>query len=471
MKEELKSFILALVRKKIMNTQFLNSLLLITLLSFFGCATIDKETIIKEEIRKEHNISKILQHPKKPAIEIVEVSAENFSVQKADLPETENIMRAKILGASLNDVVALLTESTNQNVVVQGKGIGGATVYLSTSDIEFGRLLKKTVGDKLSIMYDDETYYLGYEKTVTIKIPSVNGLAAAIQKTISTLGATRIAHDSITSSLTFSAREKEYKDVMEYLTMLRNNLYVIEYDIAIYDVELNDNYSLGIDWNLAMSTGTIDFVGDAPAASLGALPTAGQSATFGTILNMPTITGEIMADMLSEFGKVESIQKPKLLGLAGTTVSLVDGLREPYISGLTTSSVGNSGLQTSTVSATALTGLNVTLKSNMMDGTVLTDISIQVNDVIGYSNFQVGETSYAQPKTRTKNIKNTMRVKPGVPIVISGLFRNKIDKGYKGLPGLAGTKAQFLGGSEYDGKKKSEMVIIVTPRVIKYVMK
>ena len=55
--------------------------------------------------------------------------------------------------------------------------------------------------------------------------------------------------------------------------------------------------------------------------------------------------------------------------------------------------------------------------------------------------------------------------------MISGLFRNKTDKGYKGIPGIAETKARIIGGSEYDGSTKSEMVIIVTPRVIKYVMK
>jgi Flp pilus assembly secretin CpaC len=71
----------------------------------------------------------------------------------------------------------------------------------------------------------------------------------------------------------------------------------------------------------------------------------------------------------------------------------------------------------------------------------------------------------------TKNIKSNMRVQPGVPIVISGLFRNKSDKGYKGIPGIAQTDARLFGGTEYEGSAKTEMVIIVTPRVIKYVMK
>jgi general secretion pathway protein D len=277
-------------------------------------------------------------------------------------------------------------------------------------------------------------------------------------------------HDTITSSVTFSAREKEYKDIMEYLTILRNNLYVIEYDIAIYDVELKDNYSLGIDWNLLSSGGKIDF-SSTVSSSFGSAATSATAANFGAILNMDKLSGIITGEALTQFGKVESIQKPKLLGIAGTDVVLVDGLEEPYIKEFKTTAVGDNGVQTSTVSGSALSGLKVTLNSNVMDGTVLTDISLEINDIVGYSNFQVDGVSYAQPRTRTKNIQNTMRVQPGVPIVISGLFRHKKDKGYKGIPGLANTQAKLIGGSESDSGTKSEMVIIVTPRLIKYVMK
>jgi len=179
-----------------------------------------------------------------------------------------------------------------------------------------------------------------------------------------------------------------------------------------------------------------------------------------------------MAEALSHFGKVESVQKPKLLGIAGTDVTLIDGLNEPYIKELKSTLIGDgNALRTTTVSGSALSGLKITLNSNIMDGTVLTDISLEISDIVGYSDFTVDGTSYRQPKTRTKNINSSIRVQPGVPIIISGLFRNKADAGYKGIPGLAETQARLLGGSEYDGKTKSEMVIIVTPRIIKYVMK
>lgn len=479
----------------------------LALIAFFvllGCSSEYKQEILKEELRKDLNNSK---NPvlKKEAIEIVEVSAQNFQVDTLTIPDKETIKNVKLMGAQLNDVIALLTEATDQDVIFQlqaqaaGQSAGtagrttGATggissgrlggrnnddyqireskVYLSASNIGFGRLLRKAVGDKLSIRYEDETYYLGYFKTVTIKIPSLAGLADELRKTLMTMGAMNVVYDSITSSVTFMAREKEYVDIMKYLIILRNNLYVIEYDIAIYNVELKDNYSLGINWDLMPSADTdMGFV-SATSAAFGTVGASATSATFGTIFNTDTFSGSFIAEALSQFGKVESIQRPRLLGIAGTDVVLVDGLEEPYVKEVSTTAVGDRGVQTSTVGASALSGLKVTLNSNIMDGTILTDIALEINDIVGYSNFEANDVSYSQPRVQTKNIKNSMRVQPGVPIIISGLFRKRSDKGYKGIPGLDGTSARLLGGSEYEGTSKTEMVIIVTPRVIKYVMK
>ncbi len=475
-----------------------------------GCSNEYKKEILKEELRVELNSS---NNPilKKPTIEVLEVDAEHFDIVQTDIPDREQIKQVKILGAQLNDVIALITEATDQDIIFQlqsdnlndslnstnnignlatRSAVGTNTtnlntlnetydetqireskVYVSASNIGFGRLLKRAIGDKLSIRYDDETYYIGYMKTITLKIPSLSGLADKLKETLETLGAINVVHDSITSSVSFSAREKEYVDIMNYLEILRNNLYVIEYDIAIYNVELTDNYSLGINWSIMPKASSEGGVISGASSATGSVGAASTAASLGAVFNTIDLSGSIIAEALTQFGKVESIQRPRLLGIAGTDVTLIDGLDEPYIKELRTTTVGDSGAQTSTVSASALSGIKVTLNSNIMDGTVLTDISLEINDIIGYSNFEVNDVSYTQPKVHTKNIKSNMRVQPGVPIVISGLFRNKSDKGYKGIPGLAQTDARLLGGTEYDGGKKTEMVIIVTPRVIKYVMK
>ena len=481
-------------------------ILVIVMYFFVGCSSISKEEVFYEELRKDLNVSK---NPimNKPAIEIIEVDAENFHIEDSVIPDNEIIKKVKILGAKLDDVIALLTEATGQDIVFQlqsnGQGLnnnngtknvsisrnaGGllankgnsnsgleliqdAQVYVSASNISFGRLLRKTVGNKLSIIYNDGTYYLGNLRTITVKIPSIAGLDATIKSSVGVLGAMNVVYDKITSTITFSAREKEYQNIMNYLKVLRNNLYMIEYDIAIYSVDLKDNYSLGINWDLITSAGSGDFNILSKTTSAIGVATSSPSATFGVIANGSNYSIDMIGDLLSEFGKVESIQRPRLLGLAGTDVTLVDGLEEPYIASLTSTAVGDLGIQSSTTAATAISGLSITLNSNIMDGTVLTDINIDITDIIGYTDFVVDGGKFSQPKILKKTIHNSMRVTPGKPIIISGLFRHKTDKGYKGIPGLSDTEAKLIGGSEYKGVSKSEMVIIVTPRIIKYVMK
>lgn len=451
----------------------------IIVLIYQGCANNQyKKDVLKKELKKEHHIPTATVN--RPATKIVEVSAEHFDIEENIIPDRVIIKKAKIMGAELHDVMSLLTEATDQDIIFQlqsdnsknsSDSIKKSKVYISASKVGFGRLLEKTVGDKLSIRFEDDTYYLGYTKTVTIKIPALNGLIDGIKGELTTLGATNIIYNKISSSVTFSAREREYKDIMNYLKILRDNMYMIEYDIAIYNVELSDDYNLGIDWDIVQTNNSKIKFNASSDNTANSLLTSGVSASVGALLNLGNYNINMLANTLSQFGKVESIQKPKLLGMAGTDVSLVDGLEEPYIKQLTTTTIGDTGVKTSSESGLALSGLKVTLNSNIMDGTVLTDISLEINDIIGYSNFTVDDNTYSQPRSVTKTIKNSMRVQPGVPIVISGLFRHKSDKGYKGLPGLDKTDLRLLSGSEYEGTTKSEMVIVVTPRVIKYVMK
>lgn len=459
-----------------------------------GCANEYKEEILKEKLVENFNNTKIIL-PKKEAIKIINVDARNFKISKTNIPDMEQIKKVKILGAELNDVIALITEATDQNIIFQLQAsdntntnnqnnstnndnelnaddnqlITESKIYVSASNIGFGRLLKKTVGDKLSIRYDDDTYYLGYSKTITLKIPSLIGLKSELKKTLETLGAKNVVHDSITSSITFSAREKEYMEIMKYLTILRDNLFVIEYEISIFNVELKDNYNLGIDWDLVYGANDkTSFTSKVNSNSGGILSTTNS---IGAIFQTPNLTGSAVAKALTQFGKVESIQRPKLLGIAGTDVVLIDGIEEPYIKEIKTTAIGDSGIQTSTVSASALSGIKITLNSNILDGTVLTDISLDISDIVSYTTFSVDGTTYSQPKIQTKNIKSTMRVQPGVPIVISGLFKHKIDNGYSGIPVVSNTPARLFGGSEHTQTTKTEMVIVVTPKVIKYVMK
>lgn len=484
-------------------------------LTFSSCSKTAKKEVLKEEFKRPS--SKPI--PQKEAIQVVHVKAQDFFIDSTKIPKNTAIKQVKIIGASMVDVISLLTEATGESIVFQlqsevtsvgeiaavdgalglnqnarNYGVNGynngynniingnetlsgsrlltdSNVYVSASNISIGRFLQRSVGDKMSISYSDDTYYLGFTRTVTLKIPSISTLGDSLKDSLRTMGAANIVYDKVTSSITFTARQKEYKSIMQYLDILRKNIYVIEYEMEIYSVDLKDNFSLGIDWSV-MPKALSNSVGLVvkSAASAGAVGATALPYQIGVVASTNHYDASAMVNALDYFGKVESIQRPTLLGLAGTDVKLKDGVEESYIKEIQTTTIPNSGFQTSTVNATALSGLDITLNSNIMDGTVVTSIALKIDDIVGYTDFQVDGNKYYQPKVSTKEVTNIMRVQPGVPIIISGLFRKKSDKGHSGIPGTDGTILNNVTGTDYSSQKKSEMVIVVTPRLIKYVM-
>ena len=100
-------------------TKFLGLLLFpIIVITILGCSNEYKEEILKEELKEDLNNSK---NPllAKSTIEILEVDAEHFKILQADIPDKEQIKQVKILGAKLDDVIALITEATDEDIIFQ----------------------------------------------------------------------------------------------------------------------------------------------------------------------------------------------------------------------------------------------------------------------------------------------------------------------------------------------------------------
>lgn len=464
------------------------TLFLTLLLLFSGCAN----KVAKPNIEPIQKPKIPLQKVQKKAVQTIYVDAKNFVIEDTEVPQGKMVKKVKVMGATITDVVSMLSEATGESIVFQlesqsvdfnkddddddndndddnaNEQLTRSKVYLSANNIGLGKALQKAVGNRMSVSYEDGIYYIGDVKSATIKIPSIEKLGQSIQTSLETFGASKVVHDNVTSSISFSARSKEYSEIIEYLRVLKDNLYVIEYDMQIYSVNLFDDYNLGINWEVVPSMAKEWGLSFQSATNTA---TTAMPLTLGVIKNSSNYdSASAMLHMLEHFGKVESIQRPKLLGLAGTDVTLKDGTQENYIKSFETTLVGENS-QTSTVSATAMSGLDITLNSNILDETVLTSIDMKIDDIVGYTGFSINNQEYRQPKISTKQINNTVRVEPGVPIVISGLYRQKQDDSHKGVPGTSNTLLNNVAGSDYKSSSKSEMVIIVTPRIIKYVMK
>jgi type II secretory pathway component GspD/PulD (secretin) len=442
-------------------------------------------TATKEKIHKpalEPSEYDIVKTKPKRAIEYVPVRADSLRVETTNLNHYPHIEKIKVYGADFYDVLTLMMEATGESIIIeqQNENIeknlklkSSYPVYISAENIGFGPLLQQLAGNRLSVKQENGIYFINSVQKANIKVPPIPALAKTIQTALGSFGATNVVYDNITSSISFTARQKDYESIMKYINTLKKNLYVIEYDIAIYSVSLNDDFGMGIDWSSLKKNGNIEYTANSKN-TLGASLDSASPLTFGVVRNTALFNITGLIKVLERYGKVESVQRPTLLGLAGTPVKLKDGLEETYIkeikSKATNTSAGTTN-ETETETEKILSGIDITLTSNLLDETVITDIKLKINDIVGYNEFKTSDVTYKHPKIMTKDIANTLRVKAGEPILISGLFKSNDNKNYRGIPGTSDIPAlSVLGGAQSREGTKSEMVIIVTPRVIKYIM-
>jgi hypothetical protein len=432
----------------------------------------DTKSIEQKKIYKQ-NIKKPIINRQKP-IKIVKLSKDNFQIRQTKKNTFSNkIDKIKIVGASMLDTMNLITEATGESIVFQMQSENiesklnhqqnkNSKVFIVADNIEFETLLNNILGDKFSIKYENGLYLINSVQKVTLKVPPIKEIGNNLVKAFTSFGAINVVYDEISSYISFVAKQKDYENIIRYVNNLKNNLYVIEYNVEVYNVELKDEFNIGIDWDIVKNSSNLQLVANATNALSTSTP-----FQLGLIKNTTNTSMSSFINILETFGKVESIQKPKLLGLAGTKVMLKDGFEESFIKEIT-NSVTNNTSQTSTTTQSISTGLEILLNSNVLDDTVIMQIDLKINDIVGYNEFVVNDTTYKQPKKMVKDIKNTIRVKAGDPILISGLYKHSKNNTYSGLPNTKDNMLSFITGKESKTGTKSEMVIIVTPRIIKY---
>ena len=95
----------------------LRAALLSYILLLTGCGVASKQELMTPELRSEQPEIQNTSTP--PAIQTIEITAENFQIQENVVPDGNEIKRVKIIGAELRDVISLLTEATDENIIFQ----------------------------------------------------------------------------------------------------------------------------------------------------------------------------------------------------------------------------------------------------------------------------------------------------------------------------------------------------------------
>ncbi|GAV20721.1 general secretion pathway protein D [Mariprofundus micogutta] len=250
----------------------------------------------------------------------------------------------------------------------------------------------------------------------------------------------------------------------------------IEIEVKIVEVNLNDDFSLGIDWSRVnpgdWGTNIIFSTANAVTAAAGGIPVLGQ--TFGATATHNGAQGDITSVItaLKEQGDVQVVSQPKIRTLNNQSAMIKVGTDRTFFSKeVTTNSTAAGAIVLSTDKSQVITeGIVLAITPQISaDNWVMLDISPVITSVASISEVRdnLGNVTSSAPNLDIRQSSSLVRVRDGQTIVLGGLIQDIESETNRKVPGLGDIPALGMAFSgKYTAKKKKELVIFMTPRVV-----
>ncbi|MEQ8427852.1 MAG: type II secretion system secretin GspD [Gammaproteobacteria bacterium] len=269
-----------------------------------------------------------------------------------------------------------------------------------------------------------------------------------------------IIADDIRNSLVILANPQDYKMVASAIKKLDIIPLQVLIEASIIEVTLDDGLQYGVEWFFKNSAG--DYSGqsqlDLGDVGLGAL-TPGFSYT---IINNATDV-RLAFNALATQSDIDVLSSPSLMVLDNQTASINVGDEIPVPSRQSTSNIDPNA---PTVNEIEFRNTGVTLEVTPRvnnSGLVTMEIRQEVSDAISTTT-----SSIDAPTIRQRRIESTVAITSGETIVLGGLIRDQVTNNESGIPGLY--RIPIVGklfGQKNESKRKTELIVLLTPRVIR----
>ena len=286
---------------------------------------------------------------------------------------------------------------------------------------------------------------------------AIAGLAEAGNAGISNVGKVKIIADEANNSVVIVASAQDYEVILPVIEQLDVMPLQVLIDATVVQVKLTDNLKYGISWyfNEGNSQTLVN------AATAIALPAV--TGGLSTFYNAGSVKALLKAE--ASLDNINVISSPSLMVLNNQKARINVGQQVPISTG-TFSSVINTGTQSSTIQYkdTGVT-LDVTPRVNA-NGLVIMKLKQVVSKVVSVTDPT--DTQKQSPTIDKKEITSSVAVADGETIVLGGLIDDAITDTKNGIPYLYQLPVI---GSLFGGTTKSdiktELVILITPRVVK----
>ena len=302
-------------------------------------------------------------------------------------------------------------------------------------------------------------------ETITETITSIVTGSASVEEA---QGSGLVIPQAESGLIVVRATGRQHEAIQAYLDKLITNVrYQVLIEATIAEVDLNDDYQAGIDWEFFNDGGTgADIVQDL---------TSGFVEDASLVATVFTGDIEVTVDLLQTFGNVSVLSSPKLMALNNQTAVLkvVENVVYFEVDSTTlTTTNAPSDTSFSTTARTVPVGLVMNLTPQIsQDDTITLNIRPSISRVARFvpdPNPDLEEVPNLVPQIETREFESVLRLDSGQVGILGGLMLDTVNKQTTGVPLLSDIPGLGKLFTSADDKfQKSELVIFVRARVIR----
>jgi len=297
---------------------------------------------------------------------------------------------------------------------------------------------------------------------------------------VANVGDVRIISDKANNALIIVATPREYQEILPVIKQLDILPLQVLIDATIVSVNLTDKLSYGIKWYLQHGGGGQGVVTINKGSDLVAAPAADAVGTTVTTAATAVATGGLgyafvgnagairaVLNMAASDDNINIISSPSLMVLNNQQATIEVGDQVPVLSSTLSTAVsgGSTGIAQSNQIQYKDTGtkLEITPRVNA-NGMVIMEIKQSDSS----AKVNVENTGINSATISKKEINTFVAIQDGETIVLGGLISSSDTYNKNGIPFLY--KIPWIGplfGNTDITKLKNELVVLITPRVVK----
>jgi MSHA biogenesis protein MshL len=406
----------------------------------------------------------------------------NRMVTKSDPLPFKKVAGLSFNDSSVIDALQILLSGTNISLSFHNTSGGNAVVYGSVATYN----LSGTLSEVLENISQSAGFFYSYKNGILnvypdeqfiVDLPPIvsDDVFAGLANTITKLGGFDVFLDRQNRTIVYRSNKAANRAIEAYLEHTRNARSMIVYDTYIYQVQLDDSVTTGINWKkLGATAGHLPILGGSAALTLasvgsGATITSGQAIGFNAVYDSKNLSMDALFTFLQSQGNVKTIAQPKLAIISGGKGSFKVGQETNYVSKVGSNSITTGLNQITVETAKIQSGLNIGISGEVHDGTIYTRIALTLTDLIKFNLFQALGTELNLPQTANRELSTVVRARPGNIVLLAGINNTSETTTVGGLPGTGG--AIVVPSNSTKAVTRSELVIIMKPKLITFAKK